>query len=493
MITSGSANLPIVAIVGRPNVGKSALFNRIVGRRVSIVHEQAGVTRDRVAAPTSFEGCHFTLVDTGGLGIGIREKHVDVFDGLIRDQVAEIVRDAEALIWVVDCQAGVTPQDQEVSEFLRQSGKPVIVAANKADNDDLRNGAMAAFAELGFDKLAPTSCTHNFGVDDLVRAVLPSLPRVEPPLNARGGLKVAVVGRPNVGKSSIINHILGEDRVMVSDIAGTTRDAIDVPLTVRDRNEDVPLTLIDTAGLRRRRQVDTVVEFFSAARAQKAIRRADLVLMVVDAADPGTAQDRRIARMINDERKPCILLVNKWDLVSGSMKKGDLVKLVRSMIPFMQHAPIHLISALKGFNFDGIFDHLFAVRDQMQIAIPTSVLNQFLQDILARTPPAATGGKRFKIYYATMTGNPPPSFAIFANDRKACPANYLSFLENQIREAFFPEAGLPIRLDIRERASADPEHRDGTRRAAAGANRRKNAEKAAGERHKNRRKGWRQK
>jgi len=485
--------LPIVAIVGRPNVGKSALFNQLVGRRISIVHEQSGVPRDRVAAPAYFGGRHFLLVDTGGLGLRAHErKGPDIFDGLIRDQVATIVAEADALIWVVDSLSGMTPQDEEIRSFMMQAELPVIMAANKADNIPLREGAPGEFAKLGVRDIVPTSCTHNYGFSELLTRVLHQIPIVDEPMTRNGGMRIAVVGRPNVGKSSLVNRVFGEDRVMVSDIAGTTRDAIDVPVTLRDGEEEVPATFIDTAGLRPRSSVDTVVEFFSASRAHSAIKRADVVLLVIDATDPGTAQDRRIGRMICDEYKPCILLVNKWDLVSDGIKQQDMAADIRRKLPFMEHAPMHFICATSGYNFPGIFDHLMTLRNQMQVTIPTSVLNQFLQDTLARTPPSPIANKRFKVFYATMVGNPPPHIILFANSRKSCADNYLQFLENRLREAFFPKAGLPIKLDVRERRQGDnPE--DGPRRAARGVKAGKEAQYKAVQGRKERRKGYRDK
>jgi GTP-binding protein len=431
------------------------------------------------------------VVDTGGLGVGVREKRVDLFDGLIREQVARIVHDADAIVWVVDCQDGLTPQDEEVADLLREAGKPVAVAANKADNPSLRDVATAHFAATGFDAILPTSCTQNTGIGDLLTEVLQHLPPAAGlPERADSRLKVAVVGRPNVGKSSLVNRLFGSERVIVSDIAGTTRDAIDVPVDIDDGDETVPMTLIDTAGLRRRRQVDSVVEFFSVARAEKAIRRSDVVLFVTDAMEPGTAQDRRIARMVVDAGKPCIMLVNKWDLVSGRMKQKELAALIRNQLSFMQHAPMHFICATSGYNVDGILEHLLQVREQMQVKVPTSVLNQFLQDTLARTPPHSVGTRRLKVFYGTMVSTPPPKFVLFVNSRNACPANYLQFLENQLREAFFPQAGLPIRIELRERHSSE---QTGARKAAAGVHKRKVANKRANQRHNARRKGWRKK
>jgi GTP-binding protein len=490
---ASESHLPVVAIVGRPNVGKSALFNQIVGRRLSIVHEQSGVTRDRVAAPAHYAGRHFLLVDTGGLGLRPKEKKgADVFDGLIRDQVAAIVAEADALIWVVDCLEGMTPQDEEIRDFMMQSELPIVIAANKADNITLREDAATTFAALGVRELMPTSCTHNYGTGELMRRVLNHVPVVSEPLTQKGGVHIAVVGRPNVGKSSLINRVFGEERVIVSDIAGTTRDAIDVPVTLKGRDEEIPATFIDTAGLRKKRSVDTVVEFFSTTRTESAIRRADIILFVIDATDPGTAQDRRIAHIINSEYKPCILLVNKWDLVSGEKKQKEMIDEIRHAIPFMQHAPMHFICAVSGYNFAGIFDHILMLRDQMQVTVPTSVLNQFIQDTLARTPPTTVGNKRFKVFYGTMKGNPPPHIVLFANSKAACAPNYFRFLENRIRDAFFPEAGLPIKLEIRERrGEEDPT--DGTRRALRGVKLRRDSERMANARHNQRRKGFRKK
>jgi GTP-binding protein len=484
--------MPLVVIVGRPNVGKSALFNCIIGRRIAIVHEEAGVTRDRITASGQHGEHHFTLVDTGGLGVGRREKNVGLFDGLIRDQVAKIVEEATALIWVVDCQSGVTAQDEEVAAFLRTSQRPVVVAANKADNDTRASGAEAEFSRLGFATIVPTSCTHKRGLRELMDEVAAHLPVTAGSTGPEPVMKLAVVGRPNVGKSSLVNHIFGAERVIVSEIAGTTRDAIDVPVSMRDGAVEVPLILIDTAGLRRKRQIDTVVDFFSMTRTEQAIRRADAVLLLLDAMEPATAQDSNIARMILDAGKPCILLVNKWDLAAAEgVKQRELVDSVYERLQFMKHAPIQVICALDGYNVNAILDHILYLREQMKVMVPTSVFNHFLQDTLARNPPPSATTRRFKVFYGTMAGNPPPHFVLFANDREACPGHYLHFLENQIREAFFPQTGLPIRLEIRQRADATPD--DGARRAASGAQRQRAAVVQAMARHRERKKGWRKK
>ncbi len=489
----GHAQAPGVVIIGRPNVGKSALFNAILGRRLAIVHEESGVTRDRVMALARHGERRFTLVDTGGLGVGVRQKHhVGLFDGLIRDQVAAIAAEAAVLIWVVDCQAGATAQDEEVAAFLRTVRRPVVVAANKADNDTLAAGAAAEFSRFGFEPVVPTSCTQRTGVGDLldrVAAYLPPTPEGAPPEPV---MKLAVVGRPNVGKSSLVNRLVGAPCVLVSEVAGTTRDAIDVPITVRDGDAEIPMLLVDTAGLRRRRQIDTVVDLFSMMRTEQAIRRSDAVLLLLEAPEPGTALDRHIARMVLDAGKPCILLANKWDLASAAgMKQRDLTALVNERLPFMKHAPLQPVCALSGHNVQRILEHVLYLREQMRVTVPTSVFNRFLQDTLARNPPPSAAARRLKIFYGTMVGNPPPRFRLFVNDRAACPSNYRQFLENRIRESFFPQTGLPVVVEIRERK--DRTARDGARQAAAGAQRKALARRQAKERHRARQRGWRRK
>ncbi|MGN0867146.1 MAG: ribosome biogenesis GTPase Der [Oligosphaeraceae bacterium] len=460
--------LPVVAIVGRPNVGKSALFNAILRRRLSIVHEQSGVTRDCVASPAEFRGKRFMLVDTGGLGTWNGDKKIDLFDGMIREQVTEVLKDATCLLWVVNCLDGVTPQDEEVGAFLRKSGKPLLLCANKADNRDLSHGAPAQFSSLGVQEIFPTTCTHSHGIEALLRHLTEILPDAPPSEEEEKPLRVAVVGRPNVGKSSLVNRLLGENRMMVSDVAGTTRDAVDLPVVLKKDGEEMPITLVDTAGLRRKGQISTVVEFFSANRTELAIRSSDMVLFVLDSQEPCTTQERRIGRIIADARRPCIMLASKWDLVTkaGNNKPKLFEDFVRNRMPYMAHAPILNISSVTGYNLNSLFDRLKMVKEQMHISVPTAVFNQFLQDILQRNPPVSVNARRFKIFYGTMVHNPPPKFVLFVNDRKLCPKNYESFLENRLRDAFFPQSGLPINLELRNRQ--DPVERQGARAAAAG-------------------------
>jgi GTP-binding protein len=325
-------------------------------------------------------------------------------------------------------------------------------------------------------------------------AVVGHLPKQEESAETEGEakeqkrLKIAVVGRPNVGKSSLVNRLLGNKRVMVSDIPGTTRDAIDVPVDLKYNDEILPATIIDTAGMRRKKQIDTLVEFFSLSRSETAIKRADIVLFMIDATDPCTTQECRIGRVICDARKCCIMLANKWDIAGKNIKEKEFIAFVRERMPFMDHAPLHIISALNGYRLKGIVGHLLHVREQMGVLIPTGVFNQFLQDTFARTPPPMSGTKRFKCYYGTMKQNNPPKFVLFCNKRSLCPAHYMQFLQNQIRDAFFPEAGLPIVMDLRERTKIDES--DDVRKAAAGAKRVKEKEYQEEHRRVQRRKGY---
>lgn len=456
-----SSTLPVVVIVGRPNVGKSALFNRIVGRRLAIVHEEAGVTRDRIMAPAVFEDRRFVVVDTGGIGFFLDEKRVPVFDELIREQVQKVLDDAARIIMVVDVQAGITPLDLEIAQYLRRSGRPITVAINKADDPGAHTAAIDTFLSLGFEALVPTSCQHGMGVGDVLEQVLkgiePSPPVTE--TDSARKLHLAVVGRPNVGKSSLVNCLLGQDRMIVSDIAGTTRDAVNTDFVLKQGNKELPAVLVDTAGLRKRGHVDSAVERFSMMRAEKAIEQSDLVLFVFDASLPSTAQDRRIARAILDARKPCILVANKWDLLAGDMKLQEFEKELRYQMPFVAHAPLVTLSALEKRNLGLLIKVIMRVADALQLKIPTSVLNQFLHDLVLRTPPPVVSSKFLKMFYATMRGTAPPCITMFVNHTDLCPAAYRTFLENRVREAFFPESGLPISIEMRARSQMEGRQR----------------------------------
>ncbi|MDD4818508.1 MAG: ribosome biogenesis GTPase Der [Victivallaceae bacterium] len=459
--------LPVAAIVGRPNVGKSSLFNAIIGSRLSIVHEMSGVTRDRVIAPASHRGRDFELVDTGGLGMRFGEtRNLDVWDERIAGQVESALQDADVLIFVTNVQAGLLPLDEEVAQKLRSCNLPVIVAANKADNPELAKSALEMTA-MGFGDVSPVSCLHRAGLGDLLDRVVAALPAPdqnevaaadeedaaadeENKKDENSPVKIAVIGRPNVGKSSLVNALLGEERVMVSEIAGTTRDAIDSDFQIKYRDGIRPAVLIDTAGLRKKGKVHDAVEMFSVMRAQSAISRADLIVFVTEASIDGvTAQDRRIAGMIEESGKACVIAVNKIDLCADQPAK-ELVKQIRFSLPNMNYAPLVTLSAAKHRNLNQLLDQIAQVMEQLQVRIPTSVVNQVLADAFERTTPPVIGNAPLKFYYASQVGTAPPRFLLFVNDKKYCADHYVGYLMNALRQAF-DFTGLPIVLELRSR------------------------------------------
>jgi len=482
-------SLPVVAIIGRPNVGKSALFNVAAGRRIAIVHEESGVTRDRIMPRTPRFGPPFLLVDTGGLGVFEKETHVGQFDELVRRHVLELIREADRLIWVVDAQTGAAPLDREIAALLHRAGCPVTVAINKADNDQLGTLGMGEFVQFGFPALFPISCTHKRGVHDLFTACVRDLPRCpieEVPVD----LRLAVIGRPNVGKSSIINRLLGEERVLVTDVPGTTRDAVDIPFAITDGENRIPAVLVDTAGLRKKRQVNTAVELFSVMRARNAVKRSDAVCLVIEAPESATALDRRIARLIAEAGKPCLILANKWDLCTGEGRsETEFREELRNRLAFMGYAPVLCVSAQTGYSVELLLDRIAALHRRMQDRIPTAVLNRFLSDVVERTPPTSKGGgKTFRIFYAAMTDSRPPRFLLFVNDPKLCPTGYRQFLQKRIEQAFFPDSGLPAIIRLRPRHAAKHRIPEGRRAAAAGIQRGKQREAASRERRRMRHK-----
>ncbi len=446
---------PKVAIVGRPNVGKSSLFNAIVGRRLAIVHEESGVTRDRVTATVSHCGRIWRLIDTGGLSSAPGEKRSgDVWEGAITSQVEAALAEADVLLLVVSVQDGLHFLDEAAAERLRRTGKTVLVAVNKCDNAAGVDQAVE-FARLGFPALFPVSCLHRRGLGQLLDAVAGALPEVladagaaetDPP-----SFSIAVLGRPNVGKSSLVNALLGEERVMVSDTAGTTRDAVDIAFAVRRRGETLSAVLVDTAGLRRRGKVDTAVERFSVMRAQHALSRCDVALLVLEAnPDGATAQDCRIADLVERSGRGCVLVLNKWDLWRNRCPDRVLETQLRRTLPGMNYAPAVLTSASERRHLDMLWDTVAEVLDQTRRRISTGMLNRALTEAFARRTPPVIGAAPLKLYYASMTGIMPPRFRLFVNDPQYCAPNYLAYLRNALREAF-DFRGLPLRLELRPR------------------------------------------
>ncbi len=444
---------PNVAIVGRPNVGKSALFNAMLNYRLSIVHEASGVTRDRITAPITINGKYFLLTDTGGLAmLKKQKKDVSVWDAAIREQAEAAIEAADIILMVVDVQSGVLPLDKEVAALLHESGKKVFLIATKADNEKLIETTQTKdYLALGFGKPYPTSSLHRTGVSDVVYDVVDELAKAMAPVVEIQKFKIAIIGRPNVGKSSITNKLLGEKRVMVSDVAGTTRDAIVNDFSIDFRGEPRPAELIDTAGLRKKAKVDDIIEHFSNLRVESQVKKADLVLFVTEADGMGsTAQDRKIARLISESGKACVVVVNKWDKCDNGEKMKDVAEQMRATLPHLAYAPMVFTCALSGYQFDALLDQVAIVMESLEMNIGTGLLNRTLLDITSRTPPPVVDSTALRIYYATMTGTKPPTFILFVNREEACAANYLAYLSRSIRERF-GLIGVPVKLEIKPR------------------------------------------
>ena len=438
---------PLVAIVGRPNVGKSMLFNRLVGQRLSIVEDTPGVTRDRLYAECEWCGRKFDMVDTGGIE-PTTDSEILLF---MREQAQIAIDAATVIIFVTDLRTGVTAADQDVANMLLRSKKPVVLAVNKADSTGATDLGVYEFYSLGLGDPIPTSAVHGHGTGDLLDECLKYFPPAEEEEEDEDLIKVAIIGKPNVGKSSLVNHILGEKRVIVSDEAGTTRDAVDTVF----ENGMGRYMFIDTAGIRRKSKVDERVEKFSVMRAQLAIERADVCLILIDARDGVTDQDTKIAGMAHEAGKASIIVVNKWDLVekeTGTMEK--MRKDILRDLSFMSYAPVLFISALTGQRTNRIFELINYVNDQSSMRITTGMLNNVLADAQARVQPPTDKGRRLKIYYMTQTGVKPPNFVIFCNSRELFHFSYQRYLENQIRAVFGLE-GTPVRIVIRQKGDSE--------------------------------------
>jgi GTPase len=485
------ARMPgLIAIVGRPNVGKSALFNRVVGRRIAIVHDQPGVTRDRVTAEAEWAGRSFTLVDTGGIGLLRREKADDIIARAALEQVELAIEAAQVIILVVNVQEGIVPLDREAAARLRNSGKPVLVAVNKVDTSRVENNALE-FSALGFEKLFPVSAIHGEGIGPLLDAATALLPAEPPPpaapFDAQGEaqaeakasapsapLKIAIVGRPNVGKSSIVNALTHSERVVVSPIPGTTRDAVDVPFEVETDGVRQSYVLIDTAGMRKARSVGDSIEFFSVKRAEDSIARCDLAVLVIDAEAGITEQDKKIADKIVSERKACLVVINKWDLMNEVVRAARQEEIARrnrhenqrgpklmttlsefgdwvqEHLFFLDYAPVIFTSAHSGFNLDRLLEAVRYVAAQLTQKIPTAILNRTLQDAIERRQPVSSHGHRLKFFYATQVKEAPPTFLLFVNREGLFSDQYRKYLADQMRAAFGYE-GCPIVLVAKSR------------------------------------------
>lgn len=436
--------MQVVAVVGRPNVGKSTLFNKLVGKRLSIVDDTPGVTRDRIYSRCEWLDREFMLIDTGG----IEPKTDDVILAQMREQAMLAIERADAIIFVTDITTGVTANDMDVAAMLMKSGKPVVLAVNKADSIGEPPPELYEFYNLGLGDPISVSAVHGHGTGDLLEAVFENLPPDEPDEYNEDSIKVAVIGKPNVGKSSLINLIAGEERSIVSDIAGTTRDAIDSEVT---RGED-RYVFIDTAGMRRKAKIKENIEHFSILRALMAVDRADVCVIMIDATVGFTEQDSKVAGYAHDKGKPSVIAVNKWDAVEDKTDKTmrEFTHNLETDFSFMSYAPFVFISAKTGQRVDKLFELIKSVKEQHSRRISTGVLNDMLSYATSRVQPPSDKGKRLKLYYMTQASTNPPNFVVFCNNRELFHYSYQRYIENQIRETFGLDR-TPIKLTVRER------------------------------------------
>ena len=434
---------PIVAVVGRPNVGKSTLFNKLVGRRVSIVEDTPGVTRDRIFSDCEWRSRQFLLIDTGG----IEPASDDIILSQMRSQAQLAIDAADVIIMVVDMRAGVVATDREVAAMLQKSGRPIVLCVNKCDTVGVMPPEFYEFYNLGLGEPYPVSAVHGHGTGDLLDAVFEYFPEESAEEDDDETIKVAIIGKPNAGKSSLVNKVAGENRVIVSDIAGTTRDAIDTVV----ENDKGKFLFIDTAGIRRKSRIKDNVEKYSIIRAEAAVDRADVCVIMIDAIEGFTEQDSKVAGIAHEKGKACIIAVNKWDAIE---KDGGTMNTFRKKLEndfsFMSYAPIIFISAKTGQRIDRLFELIVYVSNQNATRISTGMLNDVLADATARVQPPSDKGKRLKIYYMTQPSTKPPTFVCFVNNADLFHFSYQRYLENKIRETFGLE-GTPVRFVIRER------------------------------------------
>ena len=437
---------PTVAIVGRPNVGKSTFFNYIVGKRISIVQDEPGVTRDRVYADATWKGKTFTLIDTGG----IEPESEDIIVSQMRDQANIAIDIADVIIFLTDIKQGVTAADKEISLMLKKSKKPVVLVCNKADNYGKTSDDIYEFYNLGLGDPYPVSSVNAIGIGDVLDAIYEEFPETEKE-DDEETIKVAIIGKPNVGKSSLVNKILGENRVIVSDIAGTTRDAIDSNF----ENELGKYVFIDTAGIRRKSKVDEQIEKYSVMRSLLAVERADVCLLMIDANEGVTEQDRKIAGEAHEAGKATIIVINKWDTYEKDEHTIEQYKKqVYNDLAYLSYAPIIFISAKTGQRVNKLFEMINMVANQNAMRVSTAVLNQVLNEAIAIVQPPTDKGKRLRIYYMTQASTKPPTFIVFVNDKKLFHFSYERYLVNQIRKEF-TLTGTPVRMIVRERKDKD--------------------------------------
>ncbi len=437
---------PIVAVVGRPNVGKSTFFNKIVGSRVSIVEDTPGVTRDRIIADAEWTGKHFMLIDTGG----IEPDNQEIIPSRMRAQAEMAMDMADVILFMVDGRSGVTAADREVADMLRRKNKNVILVANKIDTSKLPED-FYDFYELGLGEPFPVSSTNQLGLGDLLDEIISMIPEEAFEEEDEDDIKIAIIGRPNVGKSSLVNAFLGEERVIVSEIAGTTRDSIDTPF----EKDGQKYTLIDTAGIRRRSKVTDEVEKFSVIRAMAAIERCDVALMVLDATEGLADQDKRIVGMAHEAGKGIIIVVNKWDLVAKETNTmRDMERKIKGELQFMSYAPVMFTSAIKGQRLLPVIDAARSVAENRAMRVGTGQLNSLISDAVMMNPTPVDKGKRLKIYYASQIGIKPPLFAFSVNDRELMHFSYARYLENKIREGY-GFAGTSIKFVFRNRSEKE--------------------------------------
>lgn len=433
---------PVVAIVGRPNVGKSTLFNRLAGGLVAIVEDYPGVTRDRLYRDSEWFGRKFTIIDTGGIEFKNEETSIPV---QMRKQAEIAIEEADVIILVVDAQMGLNPDDEMIAQTLRRSGKPVVIAANKVEN--FANAELSELYSLGLGEPIPISAVHGMNIGDLLDEVIAHFPPQEEDEYDPDIIKIAAIGRPNVGKSSLVNSLLGEERVIVSNVPGTTRDAIDTSFEHEGKN----YILIDTAGMRRKGRIEELTERYSVSRSLRAVDRCDVVLMLIDATEGVTEQDKKIAGYAHEAGRAIILVVNKWDLVDKDDKTMNrFEKEIREELGFMRYTPTLFISAKTGQRVNRLIELVDFVAEQNSTRVTTATLNTLVREWVHLNPPATDKGKRLKILYMTQVGVKPPTFVCFVNDPDLMHFSYKRYLENQVRKSFGFE-GSPIRLVIRQK------------------------------------------